>query len=45
MGAWGNGVWQDDVAMDAIILFHDLRQEGCSAEEAIQRVLEDPPWG
>jgi hypothetical protein len=44
MGAWGIGVWQDDVAQDVIVLFQDLRREGCSATEAVQRALENPLW-
>jgi hypothetical protein len=45
MGAWGNGVWQDDVAHDAIAMFEELREDGYDAQEALQRVLADPPWG
>jgi hypothetical protein len=44
MGNWGMGVLQDDVADDVRIAFEDAIEEGLSVEEAIQRVLDDPPW-
>jgi hypothetical protein len=44
MGAWGNGILQDDVAADVQIAFEDALEEGLSVEEATQRVLDDPPW-
>jgi hypothetical protein len=45
MGAWGVGVWQDDAADDVILRFEDLREEGYDAQEALRRVLANPPWG
>ena len=45
MSAWGVGVWEDDVASDVVIMFDDLREEGLSPQEALARVLADPPWG
>jgi hypothetical protein len=45
MGAWGNGVWQDDVAHDVVLRFDQLLAEGRTAEEAVQDILLDPPWG
>jgi hypothetical protein len=45
MGAWGNGVWQDDVAADVILRFDQLLAEGTTPEEAVQQLLVNPPWG
>lgn len=45
MGAWGNGVWQDDMAYDVILAFEDLREHGSTAAEAVQRILVSAPWG
>jgi hypothetical protein len=45
MGTWGIGVWQDDVAADVVVMFADLLQEGYTAAQAVQHVLDDPPWG
>ncbi len=45
MGAWGNGVWQDDVAHDVILRFEQLLAEGRTPGEAVQQILLDPPWG
>jgi hypothetical protein len=44
MGAWGNGILQDDVAADIQINFEDALAEGLSAEEATERALMDSPW-
>jgi hypothetical protein len=45
MGAWGNGVWQDDVAHDVILRFDELLAKGRTPGEAVQEILLDPPWG
>jgi hypothetical protein len=45
MGTWGIGVWQDDVARDVIRAFEDLLKQGRTPIEAVQNLLEDPPWG
>ena len=45
MGAWGNGVWQDDVADDVLIAFEDALRDGLTAGAALRRVLDDPPYG
>lgn len=44
MGAWGIGVWQDDVAADVIKMFQELLGEGKTPRGAVQAVLVDPPW-
>lgn len=44
MGAWGNGVLQDDVADDVRIAFEKALAAGLNVEEATQRVLCNPPW-
>jgi hypothetical protein len=44
VGAWGTGVWQDDVAADVIKMFQELLEEGKTPREAVQGVLMDPPW-
>lgn len=44
MGAWGNGVWQDDFAVDVVYLFDQLLEAGATASEAVRRVILDPPW-
>lgn len=44
MGAWGNGVWQDDVADDVLIMFEDLLEAGTTPTEAIRLIILDPPW-
>jgi hypothetical protein len=45
VGAWGSGVWQDDVAHDIILRFEQLLTEGRTPGEAVQDILLDPPWG
>lgn len=45
MGIWGHGIWQDDVAADALVRFNDLLAAGGSASDALQGVLASPPWG
>ena len=45
MGTGGNGVWQDDVAADLIVMFEDLLAGGSTAAQAVERVVADPPWG
>jgi|GEM_PF-5228195 len=45
MGAWGNGVWQDDVAHDMLLMFDDLLETGATPAEAIPLVILDPPYG
>jgi hypothetical protein len=45
MGTWGIGVWQDDVTADVIRAFADLLKQGRTPVEAVQNILEDPPWG
>jgi hypothetical protein len=44
VGAWGNGILQDDVADDVRIAFEDALEEGLSAEEAAERALRDSQW-
>lgn len=44
MGAWGNGVWQDDGAEDILLAFEDALQGGLTERAALQRILADPPW-
>jgi hypothetical protein len=41
MGAWGVGIFDDDVACDARIALYDLFRDGQSAKEATAAVLED----
>jgi hypothetical protein len=45
MSAWGNGVWQDDVAHDVVLRLDQLLMQGRTAEEAVQNIVLDPPWG
>lgn len=45
MGTWGNGVWQDDVAADLIVMFEDLLVGGSTAAQAVEHALAHPPWG
>jgi hypothetical protein len=45
MGAWGNGIWQDDVADDVLIMFEDLLEAGATPKETVRLVILDPPWG
>ena len=45
MGAWGNGVWQDDAADDVVKMFDKLLAAGSTPSEAVQRVIAHPPWG
>jgi hypothetical protein len=44
MGNWGNGILQDDVALDGRVAFEDARANWLSIKEATQRVLDDAPW-
>lgn len=44
MGAWGNGVWQDDVAHDLLVKFEGLLKQGRTPNEAVQATLAEPPW-
>jgi hypothetical protein len=41
MGAWGVGIFDDDVACDARIALYDLFRDGRSAKEAADAVLAD----
>jgi hypothetical protein len=41
MGAWGVGIFDDDVACDARIALYDLFRSGQAAREATDAVLED----
>ncbi len=45
MGAWGNGIWQDDVALDVVTMFEELLAEGRTPSEAVQVIFVAPPWG
>ncbi len=52
MGAWGPGVFDDDLALDIRATFEDALSEGLSVEEATQQILaehrdelEDPDEG
>lgn len=44
MGAWGVGVWQDDVAADVCRGYADARTAGMDVEAALAAVWADPPW-
>ena len=44
MGAWGDGVWQDDFAVDVVFSFDQLLEAGATASEAVRRAVLDPPW-
>lgn len=41
MGTWGPGIFDDDIAQDARILFEDKLAVGCSVVEATRRVLDE----
>ena len=45
MGAWGPGIFDNDVAMDVKLLFEEQLQHGLTTTEATQAILYDPPWG
>jgi hypothetical protein len=45
MGAWGNGVWQDDAAYNMLLMFDDLLETGAIPTEAVHLVILHPPWG
>jgi hypothetical protein len=41
MGAWGSGLFENDVANDVEDFFNDCRQEGMSISELRQAVVEE----
>src|SRR5690242_3177398 len=45
MGIWGPGLFDDDRAMDVTSSLKDALDSGLSIPAALQRVLNDPPWG
>lgn len=41
MGAWGVGIFEDDVACDVRNLFYDLLREGLPLKEATDALMEE----
>ena len=44
MGAWGTGLYSDDVAHDVRYLYKELLMVGLSNEEATQKLIKDSQW-
>ncbi len=44
MGAWGTGLYSDDVAQDVKFLYKELLMVGLSNEEATQKLIKDSQW-
>lgn len=40
MGAWGTGIFDDDIAMDVKTEFYDAIADGMSVKEATKQILE-----
>ena len=40
MGAWGTGLYQDDIAMEVREYYQELLKKGISNEESLECVLE-----
>jgi hypothetical protein len=41
MGAWGSGMFDDDVALDVCQVFEDAVEDGLGPEQAVERVLAE----
>lgn len=44
MGAWGTGLYSDDIAQDVKFLYKELLMVGLSNEEATQKLIKDSQW-